>query len=92
MKGDTALLSEQTLSENSKPSENFKPMPISGMFDFKYREDIEECYGLLRITEMIQADHSEITINSSDGLIDLSPCIGEYQEFAFFIITPLTMC
>ena len=84
VKGDTALLSEQTLSENSKPSENFKPMPISGMFDFKYREDIEECYGLLRITEMIQADHSEITINSSDGLIDLSPCIGEYQEFAFF--------
>lgn len=84
VKGDTALLSEQTLSENSKPSANFKPMPISGMFDFKYREDIEECYGLLRITEMIQADHSEITINSSDGLIDLSPCIGEYQEFAFF--------
>ncbi len=31
-----------------------------------------------------QTEHSIINIKSTDGLIDLSPCIGIYQEAVFF--------
>lgn len=84
VQGDTATLSEETLSENTKPSENFKPVAISEMFDFKYREDIEECYRLVQQKDVSPSDRSIIEVDSTDGLIDLSPCIGEYQEFSFF--------
>ena len=84
VQGDTALLSEETLSENTKPSENFKPVAISEMFDFKYREDIEACYRLVQQKDISPSDRSVIEVDSTDGLIDLSPCIGEYQEFSFF--------
>ena len=82
--GSTSSLKEETLSKNEKPNENFRPMHISGMFDFKYKEDVEECFSLLEKKEIPQQGHTTINIKSSDGLIDLSPCIGEYQEFAFF--------
>lgn len=84
VQGDTATLSEETLSENTKPNEHFKPVAISEMFDFKYREDIEECYRLVQQKDVSPSDRSVIEVDSTDGLIDLSPCIGEYQEFSFF--------
>lgn len=83
-KGDDDSLSEETLSKNEKPNENFRPVNISEMFDFKYKEDVEECFRLIERKEISQYDIREINIKSSDGMIDLSPCIGEYQEFAFF--------
>lgn len=82
--GDEESLSEKTLSKNEKPNENFRPINISEMFDFKYKEDVEECFRLINRKEISQWDTKEIKIKSSDGMIDLSPCIGEYQEFAFF--------
>ena len=77
-------LSEKTLM--TKPEENvlFQDMDISGMFDFKYIEDIEECYSLLEIKKLNDKDTEEIQIKNRDELIDLSPCIGIYQEAVFF--------
>lgn len=58
---------------------------ISEMFDFKYKENIEECYSKLSIRQIeTGSDSSIININEKDELIDLSPCIGIYQEAMFF--------
>lgn len=80
---------EEKLSENTlttKPEENvaFQDVDISAMFDFKYIEDIEECYSMLEIKEIENRDPEEIKIKNRDELIDLSPCIGIYQEAVFF--------
>ncbi|ORX51145.1 P-loop containing nucleoside triphosphate hydrolase protein [Piromyces finnis] len=77
-------LSETTLSINVNTSHNFRVFNISTMFDFKYKEDIRQCYKQLDIKKIEMEDTSEIRINNSDGLIDLSPCIGNYQEVVFF--------
>lgn len=83
--GGEALLSEETLStEPDSEKEYDDTVNISEMFDFKYREDVEACYALLKCTEIAVDDKSVIAINPTDDLIDLSPCIGIYQEAAFF--------
>lgn len=80
-----ALLSEATLSAKTDTGNTFQNMDISGMFDFKYKEDIENCYGLLHTKLLTKPeDISEIHVENKDELIDLSPCIGIYQEAAFF--------
>lgn len=81
---DEAMLSEETLS--SKPAENinFENVDISSMFDFKYKENIEKSFSLLKIDKKSLDDLSEIQIKNYDGLIDLSPCIGIYQEAVYF--------
>jgi hypothetical protein len=40
------FLSEKTLLTNPEASISFADVNISEMFDFKYKEDIEECYNL----------------------------------------------
>jgi len=77
-------LSEKTLSTPTDYKALCEDMDISTMFDFKYKEDIEECYRQLSISKVEQADKSEINIKNHDELIDLSPCIGVYQEARFF--------
>lgn len=81
---EEAMLSEETLS--SKPAENvnFENVDISSMFDFKYKESVEKSYSLLKIDKKSLDDLSEIQIKNYDGLIDLSPCIGIYQEAVYF--------
>ena len=81
---DEAMLSEQTLSTPQKTSHKFKNMQISEMFDFKYKEDIEECFKLLEVKKIERTDTSVINIENHEELIDLAPCIGIYQEAAFF--------
>ena len=54
------------------------------MFDFKYEESIEQCYKLLGISPIAEEDCSQIDIKTRDALIDLSPCVGIYQEAAYF--------
>ena len=78
-----AFLSDQTLKTEVGPNCNFGIMGISDMFDFKYKENIEECYSLLQI-EKINDTAQTINIKNRDGLIDLSPCIGIYQEAIYF--------
>ncbi len=80
-----ARLSEQTLSTDTSQNDIFDDVDISEMFDFKYKEDVEKCYSLLDVKPLtIPENSSEILITNKDGLIDLSPCIGIYQEAVFF--------
>ena len=78
-----ALLSDRTISTRTQTAENFTDVDVSAMFDFKYKEDVEECFSLLKVTKLSNPE-SPINIANSDGLIDLSPCIGIYQEALYF--------
>lgn len=84
VESDEAMLSEQSLSTPNETNHKYKNMQISEMFDFKYKEDIEECYGLLNVKKNDRADTSVIRIENHEDLIDLAPCIGIYQEASFF--------
>ncbi len=82
---EEALLSEETISTEPDSEKKYdNAVDISEMFDFKYREDIEACYALLECTEIAVDDKSVIAVKPTDDLIDLSPCIGIYQEAMFF--------
>ena len=78
------MLSERTLSTPVATNHKFENMEISEMFDFKFRENVEECFSLLETKKLDATDTSVININNKDGLIDLSPCLGIYQEASFF--------
>lgn len=78
------LLSEQMLSTPTEPVMRLKPVAFSEMFDFKYKESVEKCYALLDIKKVPLDDTQIIEVKTHDYLIDLSPCIGIYQEASFF--------
>jgi hypothetical protein len=79
------MLSEQTLTTKPKYGVPFNNVNISEMFDFKYKENVEECFSLLNVKPISNIKElSEIRIKNRDEMIDLSPCIGIYQEAAFF--------
>ena len=84
VKNDEAMLSEKSLATPVEQNLKFDDMDISKMFDFKYKEDIEQCFDSLEVKRIVQEDDSVISISSKDGLIDLSPCIGIYQEASYF--------
>lgn len=84
VKPDEAMLSEETLSIYVEKNQKFEDLDIGEMFDFKYKEDVEKCFSLLKVHKLVQTDSSIIKIKSADALIDLSPCIGIYQEAVFF--------
>ena len=84
VKPGEAMLSEKTLSTFVATNQKFDDMDISEMFDFKYKEDVEKCFAQLKIHKVEQTGNSTINIKNTDGLIDLSPCIGIYQEAAYF--------
>lgn len=77
-------LSERDLSTPTDKNLNFKDFNISSMFDFKIKEDVEECFSQIKVEKKENADKSIINIKSNDELIDLSPCVGIYQEAMFF--------
>ena len=81
---EEAMLSEETLSTIPADHINFENEDISSMFDFKYKESVEKSYSSLKIDKKSLDDLSEIQIKNYDGLIDLSPCIGIYQEAVYF--------
>lgn len=76
-------LSKDTLMDDSVRGGGFQDMAVSTMFDFKYAEDIAAAYQALDIREACPAGQA-IDVPTSDALIDLSPCIGIYQEAAYF--------
>lgn len=79
------MLTEKVLSTYIKENLDFKkPFNMSEMFSFKYKEDVEKCFGLIKKKKKRRADKSVISIKSNDDLIDLSPCIGIYQEACYF--------
>lgn len=79
-----ALLSEETLSAKPEDVNQLDIVDISGMFDFKYIESVEACYRLLKVQTISADDLHPINIRTRDALIDLSPCIGIYQEAVYF--------
>jgi len=83
VKHDDEMLSKEILSTKVETNK-FRPVDISKMFHFKFKESIEECYNLLDITPLNQMDLSNIYIKNKDENIDLSPCIGIYQEAVYF--------
>ena len=80
-----SILTEETLSTHV-PTELHQtyPLLISEMFDFKYKEDVEDCFDFLNIKPIKTSDTGLIDVKSHDNMIDLSPCIGIWQEAAFF--------
>ena len=78
------MLSERSLSSPSEKKAQYKDVTISNMFDFKYSEDKALCYSLLDISPIETIDFSAIEVKRNDGLIDLSPCVGVYQEAMYF--------
>lgn len=84
VKSDEAMLTEKTLSTSVKMNQQFEDLDMSEMFEFKYKEDVEKCFAQLKINELKSDDHVPIAVKSADDLIDLSPCIGIYQEAVFF--------
>ena len=84
VKPDEAMLSERTLSTFIETNQKFQDVNISEMFDFKYKEDVENCFSQLKFSKITSKDNLPIDIKSRDDLIDLSPCIGIYQEAVFF--------
>lgn len=80
----SSTLSDETISTPIMASADYKrPFLISEMFDFKYKEDVEDCFNLLKV-QKIATDSPKLDIESNDALIDLSPCIGIYQQASFF--------
>lgn len=77
-------LTERDLSTPTETNLNFKDFDISSMFDFKFKEDVEECFRQITVTRKANKDRSIIDIKGNDELIDLSPCVGIYQEAMFF--------
>ena len=84
VESDEVELSEKTLSTPVNMNLKFENMEISDMFEFKFKEDIEQCFSLLKTKKLDRKDTSIIQIKNNDGLIDLSPCIGIFQEATYF--------
>lgn len=82
--GKDKILSERTLSTPVGKRHQFKDVNISSMFDFNFAEDLVECYKTLEVTPVETINHTPIDIPCTDGLIDLSRCIGTYQEAKYF--------
>lgn len=76
------LLSEKSLTAPVEKIQ-LKETYASEMFDYKFVEEIAKAYHMLDMTQ-IETSPDEININDTDGLIDLSPCISEYQEVVYF--------
>lgn len=76
-------LEENDLATPTESTMPYQDMPIHEMFDYKYVEDVEDAYNCLEIKE-IQHAGGIIDVPMSDDMIDLSPCIGHYQEAMFF--------
>ncbi|BAU96160.1 hypothetical protein N24_1898 [Corynebacterium suranareeae] len=66
------------------PSEYERPISVTEAFDFKYAENVEACFDLLDVKRLDNGKGAAIEVNRSDGLIDLSPTVGNFQEAVFF--------
>lgn len=74
------LLTDQILSTKFVNKYDYtQPFLINDMFEFKYRENIEECFKLLVREKDETAIKSEINVKNFSGTIDLSLCISILQ-------------
>lgn len=84
------MLDFDVLANDSDADKLFSDTSVSDMFSFKFIEHIEQAYSCLDIKEE-QPDGDEIKVKMADGLIDLSICIGFYQEVTYFRNTTIDM-
>lgn len=77
------FIDEEVLSEPFLTRYRYTNMQVSTMFDFKHVEDVEAAYRMLDI-KVLDPPGNTIDIPTSDALIDLSPCVGHYQEAMYF--------
>lgn len=82
-KGGRKKITEDMLVRKFNENKRFNNFFVSTMFDFKYKEDIEECYSWLNIKKK-RRPKEIIHAKSRDSLIDLSPCIDIFQQADFF--------
>lgn len=80
---DNNYLRDLTLCDAAGEEKRFEDVVMSGMFNFKYVEDVEDAYQQLDVKEVHPKDDI-INVPTKDGMIDLSFCIGVYQEVAYF--------
>ena len=76
-------IDEDVLCEPFLTRRQYTDMQVSTMFDFKHIEDVEQAYKMLDVT-VLDKPGDVIPIPTSDALIDLSPCVGHYQEAMYF--------
>lgn len=76
-------IDEDILCEPFLTRRQYGDMQVSTMFDFKHVEDIEDAYKMLDV-KVLDEPGEVIPIPTSDALIDLSPCVGIYQEALYF--------
>lgn len=78
-------LSLNTISHPTAETLDYnRPFVVSEMYSFKYKEDVEACFNLVEVEEIMTKDRTTIGTKNNDKLIDLSPCIGILQEATFF--------
>lgn len=56
---------------------------ISSMLDFKFAEDVDACFEMLEVRKL-DPPGEPVRIGLSDGMIDLSPCVGIWAEASYF--------
>ena len=83
--GNGDQLSDTTIATSKTINNQHDSFLISEMFDFKYKEDVEDCYKLIKRKNITPQNAKVIDVDVNDHLIDLSPCIGIWQEAEYFI-------
>lgn len=76
-------IDEDVLCEPFLTRRQYTDMQVSTMFDFKHIEDVEAAYKMLDV-KVLDKPGDVINIPTSDALIDLSPCVGHYQQAMYF--------
>lgn len=76
-------LDERTLSTPFDANQAMRDVAISSMFDFKFSEDVDAARAAVDVRTVAPAGRA-ISVPTRDGYIDLSFCVGIYQEAAFF--------
>ena len=77
------LLDEPTLKMRFEVTHR-ESYNISAMFDFKKQEHLDKCFNLLQTQKIEQPSDKIIPTRNYDGFIDLTPCMGIYQEVSYF--------
>ena len=67
----------------TRPTYN-RPFLASDCFDFTYAENLQACMDLLQRERLDDGSSPEIEIPRTEGLIDLSPAVGHFQEGLYF--------
>lgn len=77
------MLGADDITKNQKGRAVLADVPISGMFDFKFIEDVEAAYKLVQ-TYTLQPAGDVIDTPVGVGLIDISACVGIFMENDYF--------